>query len=626
MIKKLLKSYINLPLRTKMLLLGFVVLTSLNALHLFISYSTDQLEESAQSNVDSAQTKIDLARQLEVSAVKIENYKNLGVITFLVGTTPGVEIDLDSPNAAFINELENQANEIQNSQSLIAQIKATSTETDNSESAAIQEIQENLHTYDATLADLTDVLVPTRGSLTSGLAGDVLNPLKIVNEQVDASLVISLVMSYITAFDQNVVLEIPREMGVLKTTINESDLSETEKETLLTEVNSIQQAYLALVTHDIAIGEKVEGLTGLIEEINVNVENLIKFEIDRQTEAKSKLDQSQTLRLRLQLISALLTILFGISAAFFVSRLIANPLIRLIHQAERIAEGDYSHTIDIQRKDEVGRLGTAFNRMTDVVRDRNLNLEQQAVELQIAKDEAETSNRLKSEFLATMSHEIRTPLNAIEGYSSILLAGMGVSVEPEAQQMIERISANSNHLVELVNDILDISRIEAGRVELNYEPIIVQDMIARWQHQIRVIAESKGLIFNLETDPNLPDTILTDWDALNKIVLNLLTNAIKYTREGSVNLILNRRSDELLIQVQDTGIGISPEAQLFIFEEFRQVDGSSKRKHGGVGLGLAIAQKLVRLMRGTITVESKLNQGSIFTVYLPLKKPEEIDG
>ena len=162
-----------------------------------------------------------------------------------------------------------------------------------------------------------------------------------------------------------------------------------------------------------------------------------------------------------------------------------------------------------------------FNRMVDAIAQRDINLNAQAEELRIAKEGAEEATRLKSEFLATMSHELRTPLNAIEGFSSIMLAGMGVTLEPEVYTMVERISANSRRLVELVNDVLDISRIEAGRVEINYEPIAVTDMLERWENAIKVVAEQKSLDFQIEVSSDLPSILLTDWDAINQYLRQL---------------------------------------------------------------------------------------------------------
>ena len=239
-------------------------------------------------------------------------------------------------------------------------------------------------------------------------------------------------------------------------------------------------------------------------------------------------------------------------------------------------------------------------------------------ELRVANRLAQENARLKSEFLSTMSHELRTPLNAIEGFTSIMLSNMGVELTPRARGMIERISTNSKRLLSLINDFLDLSRIESGRMELVSSPIQPRSLAERWHRQIGILAESKGLNFKLEVDENLP-TLLGDEEALSKIGINLLSNAVKFTHQGQVTLRMRRAAHDLWhIEVEDTGIGIPLHAREYIFDEFRQVDQSSKRLYGGTGLGLAIVQKLTRLMGGTVSVQSEVGRGSIFTVALPL--------
>lgn len=239
-------------------------------------------------------------------------------------------------------------------------------------------------------------------------------------------------------------------------------------------------------------------------------------------------------------------------------------------------------------------------------------------ELRNANRLAQENVRLKSEFLSTMSHELRTPLNAIEGFTSIMLSNMGVELTPRARGMIERISANSKRLLSLINDFLDLSRIESGRMELVSTPIQPHSLAERWRKQIDVLVEGKGLDFRLEVDERLP-ILLSDEEALSKIAINLLSNAVKFTHEGHVILRLRRAAYDLWhIEVEDTGIGIPPHAREYIFDEFRQVDQSSKRLYGGTGLGLAIVQKLTRLMGGTISLQSEVGRGSIFTIALPL--------
>ena len=231
---------------------------------------------------------------------------------------------------------------------------------------------------------------------------------------------------------------------------------------------------------------------------------------------------------------------------------------------------------------------------------------------------AKEAVRLKSEFMSTMSHELRTPLNAITGFCGIILEGMGGEVDDEARHMIERVHSNSERLLLLINQVLDIAKIEADRIDLTSEPISTRDLVTRWKTQVQVLADQKGLTFTTKIDPGLPEILYGDPERLTQIATNLLSNAFKFTGHGGVNLNLKTGQSTWQIEVQDTGIGIPPHALNYIFDEFRQLDGSSTRVYGGTGLGLAIVRKLSLLMGGNVRVTSTLDEGSTFTVTLPL--------
>jgi PAS domain S-box-containing protein len=225
----------------------------------------------------------------------------------------------------------------------------------------------------------------------------------------------------------------------------------------------------------------------------------------------------------------------------------------------------------------------------------------------------------KDQFLATMSHELRTPLNAIIGYAGIAL--MQEELSTDGSHMLERISVNSQRLLNLINDILDISRINANRIEILQRPVNLSKLAQGWHDDFRQQVENKGLSFAFGLDAVLPEMIVGDEERLSQIVANLLHNAIKFTDKGEIKLKLEKQDETWTIQVIDSGIGIPETWQHLIFEEFRQVDSSSRRKHGGAGLGLSIVQKLALLMNGSINVQSKPGEGSTFTVTLPLTVP-----
>jgi signal transduction histidine kinase/CheY-like chemotaxis protein len=255
-------------------------------------------------------------------------------------------------------------------------------------------------------------------------------------------------------------------------------------------------------------------------------------------------------------------------------------------------------------------------------------------------EQAIAANRLKSEFLANMSHELRTPLNAIIGYSEMLLSQVYGELNQKQSDRLMRVNSSGKHLLELINDVLDLSKIEAGQMELALEPFSISDMVYDTLAAITPQAEAKNLNLNLKLASDLPK-IQADAQRIRQIITNLLDNAIKFTDAGSVTLDVKRTSmlenqpqkipdhlgvpdgEWLSIVVADTGIGIRQEDQAIIFEAFRQVDGSSVRKYEGTGLGLAITLQLVKLHHGYLWLESEPAKGSTFTVLLPFAQPAD---
>ncbi len=300
----------------------------------------------------------------------------------------------------------------------------------------------------------------------------------------------------------------------------------------------------------------------------------------------------------------------------------ANVLVPLYQNNRWVATlSIYWDTVRTFTDEEQAYFAVLPSILTPVVDNLRLieQLEENLEQLEFANAIATENARLKSEFLATMSHELRTPLNAIEGFTSVSLSNMGgVEYNDRTQHYVERVNANSKRLLALINDFLDLSRIESGRLQLAHAAFAPRALAQQWEEQLSVLAQNKGIAIEVHVDPTLPDTLYGDEEQLSRVMSNLLGNAIKFTDEGSVTLNLRYQGTHWEVQVRDTGIGIPPHASEFIFEEFRQIDSSSKRKYGGTGLGLAIVQKLVRAMQGTITLQSDLGEGSTFTVTLPV--------
>ncbi|MBL8162607.1 MAG: HAMP domain-containing histidine kinase [Anaerolineae bacterium] len=269
---------------------------------------------------------------------------------------------------------------------------------------------------------------------------------------------------------------------------------------------------------------------------------------------------------------------------------------------------------DVLERDRQAEVAIAFEQ----TRKANELLKTANDELKAANKLAQDTIRLKSEFVSTISHELRTPLNAVLGFCGIMLEGMGGEFDDDARHMLERINANSTHLLTLINEVLDLAKIESGRIELVNTPFSPADLAGRWQTQMGGLAEKRGIKLDVKIDPALPSMIVGDTERLSQVGINLLSNAIKFTEKGGVTLRFLRQDTNWVLEVEDTGIGIPPHALNYIFDEFRQVDGSSRRVYGGSGLGLAIVRNLVRMMSGQIKVASELNKGSTFTVILPL--------
>lgn len=224
--------------------------------------------------------------------------------------------------------------------------------------------------------------------------------------------------------------------------------------------------------------------------------------------------------------------------------------------------------------------------------------------------------RFKDQFLAVMSHELRTPLNAIIGFLGIMkMQGPNSTKLPH---MIDRSRANAERLLSLIDDILDMSKIEAGKFEIHAEPSLLRELINRWRSQGEILAQQKSLTFEVNVDPAMPERMLMDADAVSKVTTNLISNAIKFTEKGSVKVDIDRLGNQWRVRVTDTGIGIAQDKLGVIFESFRQVDGSIRRSFGGSGLGLSIVKQLSELMGGRVEVESQEGAGSVFTITLPL--------
>ena len=247
-------------------------------------------------------------------------------------------------------------------------------------------------------------------------------------------------------------------------------------------------------------------------------------------------------------------------------------------------------------------------------------------ELQEANRQLEAASRHKSEFLANMSHELRTPMNAIIGFTRLVMRRSQDVLAPRQYENLEKILVSAEHLLSLINHVLDLAKVEAGRTEVYAMEFVLGPMLAECLHTVEPVLKGEQVRLVQEVAADLP-TLYTDRDKVKQILMNLLSNAVKFTHTGTITLTARSHKDTIIMAVADTGIGIPEAALAHIFEEFRQVDSSTTREYGGTGLGLAISQQFARLMGGDITVQSTVGVGSTFTMTLPQRytsPPEEI--
>jgi two-component system sensor kinase len=354
--------------------------------------------------------------------------------------------------------------------------------------------------------------------------------------------------------------------------------------------------------------------------------------LTEMSEAEAQVIITQTSTVIIGLVVVLGVIAGGLG--FYAATNISRPIARLSQVAAQVAGGNLQERADIHEDNEIGLLASTFNQMTSQLVNSIQELDKRVDELnqtndalRVATAKAKEAARVKGEFLANISHELRTPLNAIIGFSDMLLMGMSGELNPKQRHKMERLRENGTRLLTLINNVLDITRIEARRIEINARPFSPQTLAGRLSDQMIVLAEQKKLALQTRVDPDLPETLIGDEQRIEQVVVNLLSNAFKFTDEGAVTLELlaNRDENTWEICVSDTGIGIPPHALSIIFEEFRQVDGSSARAYKGSGLGLAITRNLVRMMDGQISVESEMGQGSKFTVVFPLVTNETVE-
>lgn len=243
------------------------------------------------------------------------------------------------------------------------------------------------------------------------------------------------------------------------------------------------------------------------------------------------------------------------------------------------------------------------------------------IELEMLNKKLQEAHRLKSVFLANMSHELRTPLNAVIGFGNILLKGMSGPVNENQKKQLKTIKNNGEHLLQLINEMLDVSKIEAGKIELFYEKFSCLELINEVKESFVPLIATKDLVLSVHLSPDIK--LNTDRSRLRQILMNLVNNAVKFTESGSVKIAGNFRGENhMVISVEDTGIGIKEASMSMLFVPFHQLDMSLTKKYQGTGLGLHLSQKLAHLLGGKISAESRYGKGSLFSLRIPCTHPK----
>jgi len=310
---------------------------------------------------------------------------------------------------------------------------------------------------------------------------------------------------------------------------------------------------------------------------------------------------------------------FALGAADYLTKPIDAPqLINRIKSYIRFIEQDRQHKQDLER-----RVQERTSELLEARNELERRVEERTAQLLDAKNQAEEANMAKSKFLANMSHELRTPLNAIIGYSEMLQEESEELEEDNFTPDLKRISSSGKHLLGLINDVLDLSKIEAGRMELFLENFELKAIVDDVTSTVQPLVEKNSNIFKVVYGDNLGE-IYSDLTKLRQMLYNFISNSAKFTTNGIISLEVKREAELVHFSIVDNGIGMTEEQQAKLFRPFTQADSSTTRKYGGTGLGLAITQQFTKMMGGTIEVKSKLGEGSSFELSLPVKtiKPQ----
>jgi signal transduction histidine kinase len=368
---------------------------------------------------------------------------------------------------------------------------------------------------------------------------------------------------------------------------------------------------------DAARALQLETQYPLYQEIQKLIDQVVTAERARLDALRRAMGDENRRAARSMAVWALAAVLCAVLLGFVISWSFILPVRQAHAFLARLATGDFSGRMSVPNRDEFGDLATRMNRMSQELHRLYEDERQSAAALQALNQKLEQASRAKSEFLANMSHELRTPMNAILGFVEMMLDDIYGDVPEHLREPLRDVQTNGKHLLRLINDVLDLSKIEAGRMELSLGEYSVLDIVDSVRASLQVLAAEKGLEFATSVPDDLP-CALGDGQRITQCLLNLVGNALKFTKQGRVDIVVEREGDDLLYHVRDTGVGIAKNELEHIFEEFRQVDATITREYGGTGLGLSITKTFVEMHGGRLWVESAPGHGSTFSFSVPL--------
>jgi signal transduction histidine kinase len=359
------------------------------------------------------------------------------------------------------------------------------------------------------------------------------------------------------------------------------------------------------------------------QEIEALVSRLVEIKNSQMLALKHAVEDANFRSIVLTACFAALAIGLAVLCGFVISWSCILPLRQTQVFLGAVGAGDFGATISVPNRDEFGAQAARMNRMGTELGRLVEEQRRAAAELRELNARLEQTSRAKSEFLANMSHELRTPMNAILGFTEMMRDGLYGEVPVELGEPLADIQTNGRHLLGLINDVLDLSKIEAGRMDLSLQEYLPADLVDAVRVSLRSLAVERGLEFVTDVPPDLPSGH-GDARRLTQCLMNLAGNALKFTTQGRVEIGVEQDGEHFLYRVSDTGVGISKEDLDRVFDEFRQVDSTVTREVGGTGLGLSITKRFIEMHNGRIWVESEPGQGSTFWFSIPIRVGETV--